>query len=409
MAHASPSFSRCGRNLATNPLRPSFFRGWIGSAFFGFSLIPLTAQDSHPASPARSSGIRDATFPADFLDTLASGDAKQIRLTLPNGQSVIGTADSVKRDEANRVTALSGTLQHPEPGEFDFRRGTGQDGAVSLTGSLSFTSATTVWNIEAAGKPGRFGFVAAPAGDAFRPRNLVLPSQVPKGAATPSDARDAAEDQLRKSLKIEQPAPGRLRIGVVEIHKDTRSVTFPATMNQREGVVEYAVVTRAGKTHESLFTTAASPKDIHLALLLLGVKPQPCPAEPKQGADVPAAAAARITVEWDRNDTGQPHDLSELVGVSTDGASAPAKPLDIRLWQCTGSKFNRAGFAAELEGSIISLIADDLALINNPATDRANDDSHFPNTASLPPAGTPVTIRISPPLPASLPKKPDTP
>ena len=409
MAHANPSFSRRGRHLATKPPHPLVLGGWFAVIIPGISLLPLAAQDNQPATPAVPAVARDATFSADFLDTLASGDAKQIRLTLPNGQSVIGTADSVKRDEANRVTALSGTLQHPEPGDFDFRRGTGQDGAVSLTGSLRFTSATTVWNIETAGKPGRFGFVAAPAGDAFRPRNMVLPSQMPNGAATPAQARDAAEDQLRKSLKIEQPAPGRLRIGVVEIHKDTRSVTFPATMNQREGVVEYAVVTRTGKTHESLFTTAASPKDVHLALLLLGVKPQPCPAEPKQGADVPAAASAKITVEWDRNGSGQTHDLSELVGVTPDGASAPPKPLDIALWQCTGSKFNRAGFAAELEGSIISLVTDDLALINNPATDRANDDSHFPNTASLPPAGTPVTIRISPPLPASLPKKPDTP
>ncbi|MBN8460551.1 MAG: hypothetical protein J0M04_22195 [Verrucomicrobia bacterium] len=375
----------------------------------GFSLIPLTAQDNHPASPEAPAVTRNTTFSADFLDTLAPGDAKPIRLTLPTGQSVIGTADTVKRDEANHVTKLSGTLQHPEPGDFDFRRGTGKDGAVSLNGSLRFTSTSTVWNIQAAGKPGRFGFVAAPADDAFRPRNMVLPSQVPKGAATPSEARDAAEDQLRKSLKIEQPAPGRLRIGVVEIHKDTRSVTFPATMNQREGVVEYAVVTRTGKTHESLFTTAAAPKDVHLALLLLGVKPQPCPAEPTQGAEVPAAAAAKITVEWDQNGSGQTHNLSELVGVRPDGASAPPKPLDIRLWQCTGSKFNRAGFAAELEGSIISLITDDLALINNPASDRANDDSHFPNTASLPPVGTTVTIRISPPLPASLPNKPDTP
>ena len=41
----------------------------------------------------------------------------------------------------------------------------------------------------------------------------------------------------------------------------------------RSNIVEYAVVTRPAKTHESLFRTDVDPMHIHLAMLLLGAKP----------------------------------------------------------------------------------------------------------------------------------------
>src|SRR5688572_10164813 len=62
-------------------------------------------------------------------------------------------------------------------------------------------------------------------------------------------------------------------IGAVTLDKEQRSVNFPAAINQRTGIVEYAVVTTAGKTHESIFKTEAQPFHVHLAMLLLGARP----------------------------------------------------------------------------------------------------------------------------------------
>ena len=51
------------------------------------------------------------------------------------------------------------------------------------------------------------------------------------------------------------------------------------------------------------------------------------------------------------------------------------------------------------EGSIISLIRDPVALINNPLPDRDNDDIHVPNKPLLPPVGRPVEVIIQFPQP----------
>lgn len=359
--------------------------------------MPVTIVLTVPASAAPPESARDTTLPVDFLDQLAGIDGKSLHLTLPNGQQLIGSIEAVKR-EGSGVTGLTGTIQHPEPGTFSFTR------ATALTGEIRFPSLTTGWTIQPAEAPGRFQFVATPAADAFRPRNQVLPTQPGPAASSQASAREAAEEELRKSLKIEESAPGVLRIGMVELHKNSRTVRLPATVNLREGVIEYALVTEKGKAHESLLTTAASPKDLHLALLLLGVKPAHGVESPDKSVSLPATASAKITVEWKLDGTAQTRDLSELVTLAGSDKAAPPAALDSRMWLCNGSRFNQAGFAAALEGSIVSLIADDLALINNPGADRSNDDAHFPNTPMLPPAGTPVTILITPPPPASLPK-----
>lgn len=97
--------------------------------------------------------------------------------------------------------------------------------------------------------------------------------------ATSPPAR--AESQTVGSIATNRPAgtppqavgSNATLFGNVKLEREHRRASFPATINQRTGVVEYAVVTASGKTHESLFRTQAEPQQLHLALLLLGVKP----------------------------------------------------------------------------------------------------------------------------------------
>jgi hypothetical protein len=49
-------------------------------------------------------------------------------------------------------------------------------------------------------------------------------------------------------------------------------------------------------------------------------------------------------------------------------------------------------FMAQREGSIVSLIADPSALINNPRKDRENDELWILNADVIPPVGTPVEV-----------------
>src|SRR5688500_14160955 len=85
-------------------------------------------------------------------------------------------------------------------------------------------------------------------------------------------AVQTASAQPTNQPTIKQIAPGRFQVGRVTLDKPSRSVTFPAIINMTEAIVEYVVVTREGKVHESLLRTDVPPKDIHVAMLLLDAK-----------------------------------------------------------------------------------------------------------------------------------------
>jgi hypothetical protein len=61
-------------------------------------------------------------------------------------------------------------------------------------------------------------------------------------------------------------------------------------------------------------------------------------------------------------------------------------------WSYTGSFVHEGRFVAQEEGSIISLIRDPVALINNPGVDRDDDDIHYPDPKAVPPRGTEVRV-----------------
>ena len=331
-------------------------------------------------------------MPDDFLDQIAK-DGTTLRFTLPDGHPVVGKIASLERD-ATGLTRIEGGIQHPDAGTFRFTRA-----GHKLEGSLRISGRPMEWKItpatEEGGRP-RLAEVpiespAAPPADAFRPKEMVMPTAPPKSGDAGTSGREAAEASLRKALKIEKLDSGKLQLGAVTIDQASRSIRFPGKVNMREGAVEYAVVTTGGKCHEATFSTSASPRDIHLALLLLGVKPTAAGGPPDHVLAVPAEAAVRLTVEWEIEGQLVSHSIHELVTLAEPAGTL----LPDRFWLYNGSRFNEAGFAATLDGSIVSLIADDLALINNSGSDRGDDQVHFPNTALLPMVGTAVTIQIS--------------
>ena len=160
-----------------------------------------------------------------------------------------------------------------------------------------------------------------------------------------------------------------------------------------EGPVEYAVVGSRGKIHESVFVTTAEARDLHVAALLLGVSaasdlgPQNAAAIAKRGS------AVVITVEWERNGPTERIFLNEAVNISDPATKAVTGNLPSGAWVYNGSRIEAdGGFAATRHGSLISIIRDEDALVNNPGATRDNDEIHTPNAGKLPPKGHPVRI-----------------
>jgi hypothetical protein len=63
-------------------------------------------------------------------------------------------------------------------------------------------------------------------------------------------------------------------------------------------------------------------------------------------------------------------------------------------WTYNGSRFSEGGFVAQQDGSIISLIADPDALINNPQAAREDDENWLPHAKRLPEVNSAVQVTI---------------
>ena len=209
------------------------------------------------------------------------------------------------------------------------------------------------------------------------------PADAPKTPATPVDWHAQAAALIQKTGET------TFSIGKIRCDRDANSITFPATVNAREGLIEYALVTTKGKVHEALLATEVSPLHLHTAALLLGWAPQD-----KAGKQpVPVS----IEIEWATNGPAKKVPLEDLVALAKDSPQGKTGAVLARgPWQYQGSVIDTGGFAAERDGSIIAIISDPAALAANARPGSEDDTLHVVNSALLPPPATPVTIRIRP-------------
>jgi hypothetical protein len=184
---------------------------------------------------------------------------------------------------------------------------------------------------------------------------------------------------------------GLFQAGLVKLDKNSRTITFPVLLNLRDETVEYAVVHKSGKAYESIFTTGARPQDIHVAMLLLGVKVVMTNAFGADGKGPPPGEKVFVEVIWTNGGARVTCALEDLV-LNRE----TKKSLGHGEWIYNGSNFSEGAFTAQRDGSIISIHIDPDALINNPRPGRENDDLYVPNSAKLPPlsARAEVSIRL---------------
>lgn len=190
---------------------------------------------------------------------------------------------------------------------------------------------------------------------------------------------------------LKEVRPGVFELGQVRFDKDKRTVNFPASVNQREGNLEYVIVTTTGKTHESLLRTTVEPYHLQVALLLLGAKGAGTNALPEDPAQAVPGERVEIELSWNAGGKVQRFRAEDFIHDRKAGRATSRGE-----WIYTGSRLREDGFAAQLDGSIVSLITDADALINNPRRGREDDDNWLVRTNDLPALHTPleVTIRL---------------
>jgi hypothetical protein len=220
----------------------------------------------------------------------------------------------------------------------------------------------------------------------------MLPGLTPALGATEAVAlaEGAPAAPASTNAPLKRLSDGRFQLGIVTLDPANKAVSFPAAVNMAEGLVEYAVVTSYGKLHESVLHTEASPADLHAAMLLLGAKGTPgefwmTEAPPKE---IPGDRV-EILVTWGSEASPRRVRLEEMI---LNLASRSA--MSTGVWRYTGSRVVEGTFLVQREGSIVAVITDPDALVNNPRPGRDNDEIWQANPKVVPPLGTPVEVTI---------------
>jgi hypothetical protein len=204
------------------------------------------------------------------------------------------------------------------------------------------------------------------------------------GWAAPANAPDGSTNP-----PVKQISPGLYELGQVRIDKARQTVSFPATVNLREGNIEYVVVSATGKTHESLLRTTAEPMHVQLAMLLLGARGSGTNTLPENPAQALPGTPVAVEVTWSVNGKVARFPAEDFVhDRRTNG------PARRGVWIYTGSRLRDDGFAAQRDGSIVSLITDTDALINNPRPGREDDDNWLVRTNHLPALNATVEVTL---------------
>lgn len=198
---------------------------------------------------------------------------------------------------------------------------------------------------------------------------------------------------------------GKYELGLVTFDESTRRISFPAELNQSEGIVEYAIVHEKGKIHEALFITKTSAFHLNVALKLLRYQSSPelfpilnedfenTGKYPEVSEEQKAAARLQVLVSWEVNEKKEEASLNDLI--YHVGNEREMEPVP---WIYHGSYIHNNAFKAETSGDIGAVFITRSSLINFSGKDKETDDPWIPNKKRIPPVGTPVTITFAPPL-----------
>ena len=304
---------------------------------------------------------------ADLLD--------HVQVRLVGGSTLLFSAAKSENGKLSGRSSIYGEMEIPVESIRDLNMGDFE--------KEKFKSLFENWVVRPAREP-EFGPPSLPINALPKLEGPVSPAPV-----TVPPVRHPASDVL-SAVAIDRPRvqddspnsvgdPQVPDLGKVGIDARDRSLRFPVSINQRSGLVEYAVVTHQGKTHESVFRTDTEPTHIHLGLLLLGATPgyaRELPVDPSQKLP---GEPVYIDIAWTEGGVERSKPLGDFVVTRDTAATLASGP-----WVYNGSVLTEHGIAAQAGGSIVSLWLDPEALINNPRPGRWNDELHHANPQAFP-------------------------
>jgi len=159
--------------------------------------------------------------------------------------------------------------------------------------------------------------------------------------------------------------------------------------------LEFLAVVSNTNEYEAIVRSDAKPSDLHLALLMIGLKPgHPASYDKEHDKwDPPTGPLVRISFEYQKEGKAVRVPASQwMVDVDT------GKPPEDLVWCFTGSRFVGQGeYGANETGQLISVVNNDLSVLDVPVLkSRSIESRQWKRSEAMPPTNTPVTMILAP-------------
>ncbi|HSV14826.1 MAG TPA: YdjY domain-containing protein [Tepidisphaeraceae bacterium] len=182
----------------------------------------------------------------------------------------------------------------------------------------------------------------------------------------------------------------------IEVDVQQKQVHVECEAVRADYPLEFLAVVRNGNEYESIVRSDAKPSDVHLALLMLGLKPGE-PVHYSESTKTWLPPSGPPIVIWFEYDKDGKHEKIPATRWMRDVRSKREPPAF--SWVFTGSKTMADGtYAADPTGYLISVINNELSVLDVPDLKaralEARELERNPDT--MPPTGTPVTMILSP-------------
>jgi len=210
------------------------------------------------------------------------------------------------------------------------------------------------------------------------------------GTDQATKADPASADPAAALDKQNKPDPKAIRLD-----KEKKTIEVDGKICLDEGQLELFACAEGGKEYESLVAIRGEAWQLHLSLLLLGLKPGGGP-EYQGDPAIPFGDPVIIEVQWEENGKTIRKRAEDLMFDTKKNTS-----MEHIEWVFIGSKFAKDDqgndyYMANRDKSIVTVFHDPLSVIDNPLASGGDDTVYIVNKKTAPPKGTPVVLIITP-------------
>lgn len=182
----------------------------------------------------------------------------------------------------------------------------------------------------------------------------------------------------------------------ITVDAKQREVRVDAEAVKAEYPLEFLAVVANTHDYEAVVRTEAKPSDLHLALLMIGLKSgTPIHYDEATKAWLPPTGAA-VDVWFEYQKDGKPVRIPAYRWMRD--VRSKKEPTQM-TWVFTGSRMMEENhYAADASGGIIGVINNELSVLDVPALKSGSMEAreYERNADLIPPTGTPVTMVLAP-------------